>query len=313
MGHVYRALNLSKFLKKQKHEIIFFTKESVAKKIITGTNICKFSKKLHDKKIIKFLKEFEPDITILDKLNETKRNLMILHRLNTKIIALDYTGKHKDMIHHGINYLYQKSGILKNSYSGFQYTVLNENFLKNKKKKIRRKVQSILVLQGGADTYCFTPKILKALNEINSDFKISVILGPSFTCWSKLNRVLKQYRKPVQIHHNVKNMIPILKKADLAITAAGNILLELAYLGIPSLIICAEEFENETANLIEKKGFGKNLGFGANLTIPQIKSNVNNILADYDTRKKMNKIGPMLIDGKGTERIVKILQTKISN
>jgi len=236
MGHVFRALNIAKFLKKRKHKIIFLTKESSAKKIISKTNECKLSQKFDDRKIIKFLHEFKPDITILDKLNETRKNLMILHKIQTQIVAIDYTGKHKDMIHYGINYLYQKSGMKKNSYSGFKYTVLDDNFLKNLRKMFQKNIQTVLVLQGGADTYCFTPKIIKALDEIDLDFKISVVLGPSFKCWSKINRVLKNCQKPVKIHHNVKNMTPILKEGDFAVTAAGNSLLELAFLGIPSLI-----------------------------------------------------------------------------
>lgn len=311
LGHVYRSLNLAKFLKNQKHEVFIFTKDNIAKNIISKTVHCKFYRNLCNEKIIKFLDEFCPDITIVDKLNETKKNLMILRKLNTKIIAIDYTGKHKELFHYGINYMYPKTGISNNSYSGFQYSIINENFLNYTKKKILKNAKSILVLQGGADTYCFTPKIIKALNEINSNFRISVVLGPSFKCWSKLNYVLKKCRNPVKIYHNVKNMAPIMKQADLAITAAGHTLLELAHLGIPSLVICAEEFENETANLMEKNGFGKNLGFGRKVTTSKIKSNVNNILADYDTRKKMNKIGSSLIDGKGTERIAKILQTLI--
>jgi len=37
---------------------------------------------------------------------------------------------------------------------------------------------------------------------------------------------------------------------------------------------------------MEKSGFCKNLGFGKKVTTSKIKLNVNNILADYDTRKK---------------------------
>ena len=45
----------------------------------------------------------------------------------------------------------------KNSISNFNYAILNNNFLKKKKSIIGKQVKSIIVLQGGSDTYCFRP------------------------------------------------------------------------------------------------------------------------------------------------------------
>lgn len=307
MGHVYRTLDLSKELKNSGHSIAFLTKESIAKKIISKTDHCKLIPKLKAHQTKKFLEQFAPEIIILDKLNETKNTLTNLQKF-CPIIAIDYTGKHKDLINYGINILYPKSGITKNSYSSLDYAILDEKFKRNKKKKIKKEIKFILVLQGGADTYCFTPKILEAVSGLDGDFKISVVLGPLFECWSKLNQVLKQIKKPIQIYHNVKNMSSLMQKADFAITAGGNTLLELAYLGIPSLVICGEKFEVETANLLEKNGFGINAGFGGNLSNSKIRSHLKKIINDYPLRKKMNKMGPKLVDGNGNSRIAKIIQ-----
>ena len=57
-------------------------------------------------------------------------------------------------------------------------------------------------------------------------------------------------------------MIPLMRSADLAICSAGLTLFELACLGTPVVVICAEIFEEETAQYMEKNGFGINLGFG---------------------------------------------------
>lgn len=310
MGHVYRSLNLVKNLRKLGHKIIFLTKEPITKKIISKTYVCKLTRNLNNNETKKFLTKFAPDIAILDKLNETKTNLQTLRQF-CSIIAIDYTGKHKELISYGINILYPKSGISKTSYSDLNFAILNEKFIQTKKKIIKKKVQSILVLQGGADTYCFTPKIINAIYELDSKIQISVVLGPSFKCWPKLNQVLKKIPKPIHVYHNAKNMAPIMKKADLAVTAAGNTLLELAHLGIPSLIVCAEKFEIETAKLLEQNGFGINIGFGGNLTSRKLHFHLIRIIRDYNLRKKMNRIGPKLVDGKGASRIDEIIQTQI--
>lgn len=308
MGHVYRSLNLAKKLKQNGHKIIFLTSEKNSKIIFSQIFDCVFSRRLDNYKTKFFLKKFSPDIIILDKLNETKINLNILRKY-CSIVGIDYIGKNKNLIEYGINILYPKSGLSKNSFSSLDFAILDKKFQHQKKKFFSKKVKSILILQGGADTYCFTPKIIQAVLNLDEDYKISVVLGPSFNCHQKLNSILKQTKKSIKIYQNVKNMSSLMQRFDFAITAAGNTLLELACLGIPTLIICAEKFELETAKLLERKGFGINAGFGKNLSIPIIHSHLIEITTNYNSRKKMHKIGPKLIDGKGASRISKILQT----
>ncbi len=311
MGHVYRSFNLAKKLRKNGFNVVFLTQTIQSKKIFSQIFDCKFSQKLNNDITKNFLKNFCPDIIILDKLKETKKNLSFLHEF-CPIMGIDYIGKHKTLIDFGINILYPKSGISKNSYSSLDFSILDEKFQRCKKKKITKEINSIIILQGGADTYCFTPKIIKAVSSLNGNFKISVVLGPSFKCWTKLNQVLKESKRHIKIYHNVKNMAVLMQQADLAVTAGGNTLLELACLGIPSLVICAEKFEEETAILLEKKNFCVNIGFGKSLTNSKIHYHLTKIVNDYNLRKKMHKIGPKLVDGKGSLRITKILQTKIS-
>ncbi|MDE2589870.1 MAG: hypothetical protein KGL95_09440, partial [Patescibacteria group bacterium] len=75
------------------------------------------------------------------------------------------------------------------------------------------------------------------------------------------------------------------------------------HLGIPSIVICGEKFELETANALQKKGFGINLGFGATVSKKKIALSTKHLLSDYALRKNMNHVGTKLIDGKGSERI----------
>jgi len=182
---------------------------------------------------------------------------------------------------------------------------LNKNF--KKIKSIKKKVHSILILQGGADTYCLIPQIIESLNDVDERFKITVIVGPSFKCWKKLEKAKKRSKHIIAILHNVQNMSSEMLKHDLAITAGGMTLLELSRTGMPSIIICGEKLEEETAILMEKKGFGINLGFSKNISKNYVAGKTQFLIKNYQLRKKMNKIGPKLVDGKGTSRVAKII------
>ena len=96
-------------------------------------------------------------------------------------------------------------------------------------------------------------------------------------------------------------------KHDLAITAGGMTLLELSKTGIPSIVVCGEKLEEETAILMEKKGFGINLGFSKNISQDNLINKTQLLIDNYSLRKKMNNIGPKLIDGKGSSRVSKLI------
>lgn len=303
MGHVYRSLHLANELKKYKHDIIFLTSTLLAKRILSRQFKCLSLPKLQSRKN-KVFNKFNPDVIILDKLKESSSNLKNYRKNCSNIVGIDYTAPNKRLIQYGINMLYQKSGVVNNnSFSGFEFAILNKRFTKKKYIPIRKKINSVIVLQGGSDTECFTPKIINALNLLEDNFEISVVLGPAFKCWKKLEKAINESEKRLKIYHNVKNMQRLMSKQDMAITGGGVTLLELCRLGIPSLIVCGAPFENETASMLQRKGFGVNLGYGEKLSERKISAAAKRLLADYYKRKRMSKIGTSLIDGKGVERI----------
>ena len=97
----------------------------------------------------------------------------------------------------------------------------------------------------------------------------------------------------------------------MAITGGGMSSLELCCLGIPSIIICGESFENETASLLAKKGFGINLGYNKKISKEKIAVVSKELMMNYEQRKKMNKMGQKLIDGNGTKRVSSIIERMI--
>lgn len=307
LGHVYRSINIASALSNRGHEVFFVTQNRVAFNLISKKFNCKFSKKINSKQNFLFFQNFSPDLIVLDKLKETKSYLQFYKKLGN-VLTIDYIGNHTELITYGINFLYQKSNKIKNSFSGFQYATINQYFSINQNFQIKKDVKSIIILQGGADTYCFIPKIISSLDSIPTTVKISVVVGPSFKCWKELKKAIKLNSTQISVMKNVEDMKSLMSKNDLAITAAGNTVLELACLGIPSIIVCGEKFENETANMLVKNNFGINLGFGKNVSKQTIANSTIKLMNDFEKRKSMRRIGRKLIDGKGTLRVAKLLE-----
>jgi spore coat polysaccharide biosynthesis protein SpsF len=311
MGHVYRVMNIAKKLQKN-YSLLFVTKTLIAKKMLSPFGNCILFRKNDSKFLKSSIKNFNPDIIIVDKLfeNQTLLNFFKLH--TKKLIGIDYTSKNFSKFDISLNMLYSKSGSKsKKNYSGFKYSIINNNFYNFNPITINKKINSILILQGGSDTHCFIPKIIDALNLIDLSFSLTVVTGPSFQCWTELNKSIKQNKKNITVLKNVKNMASIMSKSDFAISAGGITLLELTHLGIPTIVVCAEKFENETANTLEKLGFGKNLGFGKSISKNFIAKHTLELIRNTSSRKSMNSIGPKIIDSKSTSRIVKIIDSLI--
>ena len=306
LGHFYRMINLAKSLSKNNHVTFMTNNKSELLRLenkfkiesIPKGKIGAFEKKLN---------QLKPDVIIIDKHRENNVNLGIMKRSCNYLLSIDYVGKNVNHISKNFGILYQNKHIEQNT--TFEYSLLNKNITKQKPIQITKKIHNIVVLQGGSDTHCFTPKIIDALHDLSNEIQISVVLGPSFLCHNEIKKILVKLERKITITNNIKNMGSFLKNFDLAITAGGMTLLELAYLGIPSVIICGEKFENETAKKMEILGYGINLGFGKTVSKNKIYNTTKSLIADYSLRKKMNNNGKRIIDGKGLLRITEFIKS----
>ncbi|MHA7733119.1 hypothetical protein [Nitrosopumilus sp. S6] len=305
MGHIFRTMNLASVLVKKNHQVMFLTTTSFVQSFIKKNGfLCKLiPKQLSQQKI--FFSKIKCDIFILDKKTEFSSLLDKFTKISKVFFAIDYVGKNKDRIPFGVNILYPNSGP-KNGLSSLDYTILKNNFKKSK--KIKKSVSSLLLLQGGADQGCFIPKIINILNESEQFFRITTVIGPRFSCWNELKVAKQNCVKPLKILKNVNNMYSEMVKHDVAISAGGMTLLELCKCGIPSLTMGSEKQEEETAIFLESNGFGINLGFSKHISKTKLLSKLNHLIDNFVLRKSMNSTGPKLIDGKGTKRIVDILE-----
>ena len=90
--------------------------------------------------------------------------------------------------------------------------------------------------QGAADTWGGIPEIVRALDGINGDFVIRLLLGPVFTHFEELAACLKGMRKKAEIFNRTDSVVDLSKSSDLAIMGAGNTLFELLSIGMPVIV-----------------------------------------------------------------------------
>jgi len=198
-----------------------------------------------------------------------------------------------------LNYPY-KNGLI--YLLGTKYTSLRKDFWEVPQKKIKEKVESIVVTFGGDDVKNMTPKILAFLNDKYPNLIKNVIIGRAF---QNIDDIKKNTDKKTNLiyYPDAKKMKEIMLESDIAISAGGQTLNELARIGVPAIGVCIVDNQLESIKEWSKISFLEYAGeYNKGNIFRKIRNSIK-YLEDMQVRKNKSKIGRKFVDGKGSLRI----------
>ena len=241
------------------------------------------------------------EVIVVNKLRSPPAYVAGLRTANRFVVTIDDDGEAASLANLRINPLYPTAAAL----TSFQYLMLRSEFQElHKRQRQSARVSQLLVMQGGADTYGFLPKLARALHQVPGEFRTLFILGPAFKHHAKLVVAVKSGDREINTISNPANLSQLMASSDLAITAGGLSMFELACAGTPSLVVCAERFEVPTAARLEACGAVRNLGFGGDLTESEVATALAELVENESLRTTMAQMGRETVDGRGAARIV---------
>jgi len=134
---------------------------------------------------------------------------------------------------------------------GSQYVPLLREFWDIPEKEVRQNLETVLVTFGGSDTRYMTPKILEALKEFDSCLTRIVTIGNGF---DRIQEIEKYSDRKTRIIHSPGPalMRDIMIEADVAVSAGGQTLHELARACVPTVAVAVAD--NQAGNI---KGFAE--------------------------------------------------------
>jgi UDP-2,4-diacetamido-2,4,6-trideoxy-beta-L-altropyranose hydrolase len=190
---------------------------------------------------------------------------------------------------------------------GTDYALLRREFWqwRNWKREIPATASKIFVTLGGGDPDNVTLKVMQALSAIEKEgLEIVVVVGGSNPHYDQLQAVAQASPFPIALKQNVTNMPEWMAWADLAIAAGGSTNWELAFMGLPSVIITVAENQSAIAQQLGKMGITVSLGWYHYLTINQLSATIAKLLSDHRQRQQMSEKGRKLVDGLGSQRVI---------
>jgi UDP-2,4-diacetamido-2,4,6-trideoxy-beta-L-altropyranose hydrolase len=316
MGHITRCLALAEELANNNCNITCITRNDIS-------SIVKIKEHGFDINIIDILTIEEEinyitqiinqfDILITDLYEIDYNYLYTIKKTGVFLVSIDDLNEHNfpcDIVINGNIYaedLNYKDVTGKTRFLlGPKYVLMRKEFRDLPKKQIKNKVENILITMGGSDPKGTSIKVLKAMmsDKNLSNLNIDVVIGPSFSreLVTEINEVAKN-NKNISTDYNVNATImrELMIKVDIAISAGGSTLYELAAAGVPTIAFVIADNQIRNVN----KWVSQNAMLKIN-HINEIRNNITKLLSDKNARQMMSNISCRLVDGLGTIRCTK--------
>lgn len=192
---------------------------------------------------------------------------------------------------------------------GCQYIPLRKAFRDVPAKEIRENVAAIMVTFGGDDVRNLTLKVLEMLIKEYPGLSRQIVIGNGCRNVERIEAVADNDTR-LHYHPDAETMRNIMLASDIAISAAGQTLYELARVGVPAIAVAVAENQLNNVEGWKKEGFIEYAGWWEDGRMLDNIHKAIKRLEDKGRRKNMSKTGRSLVDGKGAKRIVDHLMNK---
>jgi UDP-2,4-diacetamido-2,4,6-trideoxy-beta-L-altropyranose hydrolase len=191
---------------------------------------------------------------------------------------------------------------------GPDYCLLRDDFLKIRssiEKKVTKGITRVFIFFGGIDSQNYTKVALEVLKKIGAkDLIVDVVVGSQNPNKESIQETCNNFG--YNYFCQTSRIAEIMYKSDLAIGAGGSTSWERCCLGLPAIIIPIAENQIEIARSINAFGAAICIENEENIHEDMYKT-IKILQSNYDSLEKMSEFSLKLVDGLGTERVVKEL------
>ncbi len=323
-GHLMRCLTIAEglaFVLGGKEDISFLTADEQSagliesrnfRTVVLGGDCARMEEELPFLDEI-FRKE-EDRLFLVDSYFATDRYLTALKKYG-RVWLLDDMQKHAYPADVVVNYnLYASSQRYRKLYGetqthfylGTQYAPIRLQFLKGGY-ELRSRVKDVLITTGGGDSENIAAQVLEAVWRDGINYHVVVgRFHPHVQEWRERGKSNPQ----IHVHVDVSDMAGLMRNCDIAITAGGSTVYELAAVGIPFLCFSYAENQEMLAESLGKEKIAVYAGKyhrEPELVLERLKAGFGDMAESFAERKALSTAERQLIDGRGAFRIAALM------
>jgi UDP-2,4-diacetamido-2,4,6-trideoxy-beta-L-altropyranose hydrolase len=317
IGHLSRCIQLALVLRLMGNKIIFLCyndPETISRLKIANLDYQLINLKINTqgklKKEIEYIARYKAksEILIIDSYSVDIKYIIETKKLFKKIVYLDDLGLDFDIdlvINPSCKFK-PKDYIAPVALCGPEYLILDNEYSIGKHECSGNK--SMLITFGGIDHFNLTSRLIPMIESINKDISLNIIIGPYYENVKLIEIAVKQSNLNINLYEGLHSISSVIKKSDLAISAGGRSVYELAAMATPSIGIALWENQRENIACLGEKGgiipmvYSEDIDFDKKLVL-----NLTKLINDKSVQRKMSKISRKLVDGRGTSRISEII------
>lgn len=184
---------------------------------------------------------------------------------------------------------------------GSQYALIEPEYIAPCDKLLSAILGRVLVVFGGADRRGMTPKSVAALLALEPPLQLDVVLGP-YSTW--VDPPLNQPR--LVFHRAPAGLAPLMRQADLIVTAAGSTVWQACAAGCPGVVV--QTVDNQAQVVATLRASQAAMLADADMLDSELPRAIET-LRPVEARKALAQRARNLVDGAGAARIVEALIT----
>ena len=190
------------------------------------------------------MRKFSNNIMVIDDLADRKHDCNLL---------LDQTLGRSEEVYKVL--VPKKCALL----TGSGYALLGPEFSKLRdyslQRRIKPKIEHLLISMGGIDQYNATGKVLESLqySSLPKNCRITIVMGHAVPWLDKIREQAEKLAWPTELKVNAMNMAQLMTDSDLAIGTAGSTAWERCCLGLPAIMIALAANQRDIGLMLEKE------------------------------------------------------------
>jgi UDP-2,4-diacetamido-2,4,6-trideoxy-beta-L-altropyranose hydrolase len=161
----------------------------------------------------------------------------------------------------------------------------------------------LLVTFGGSDADDYAARALEALDELEP-LEVDLVLGPAYPFVEATRELAARSRHRVDVHAPAPDMLPLYRRARLALAAGGITQYELLGQGVPTVSVPHVAREKVESDAFAARGAVVTFSVGELRAGGAVVGELGRLWRDEDRRRELAEAGRALVDGRGAARVL---------
>ncbi len=194
---------------------------------------------------------------------------------------------------------------------GPRYALLARQFAESPIRPFREEVRRVLLVLGGSTPAALLARLARATRRALPDAELDIVVGPLGDDTAAVTTALLGL-SGFRLHRAPESIRALILEADVAVTAGGVTLLEVAAAGTSAVGVRVAPNQEPNLSGFAREGACHLVGRAEDPGLPSaVEAALVELAADSGRRRVMGECARHLVDGRGAERVAEAIRTRL--